>query len=91
MVSNSAKPSNDFSETTGQVWMKVFYNDHLVVGIRIYTWKGYYNDSGPKVLKHVQKVQVTVEALGPIVIWLYYFKDNVSRIRNKKIIIFNWN
>ena len=55
MVLNSAKSSNDFSsETTGQVGMTVGYNDHLVVEIRIYTWKGYYDDSGPKLLKHVQ-------------------------------------
>ena len=30
----------DFSETTGQILMKLGHNDHLVVGIRIYTWKG---------------------------------------------------
>ena len=53
---NSAKSSNDFfSETTGQILMKLGHNDHLVVEIRIYTWKGYYDDSGPKLLKHVQK------------------------------------
>ena len=43
--------------------MKVGYNDHLVVGIRIYTRKGYYNDSGPcwnMYKKH--NVQVTVKA-----------------------------
>ena len=52
---NSAKYSNDFSsETTDKVWMKVGYNDHLVMGIRIYTSKGYYDVSGPKLLKHVQ-------------------------------------
>ena len=70
MGSNSAKSSNDFSsETTGQVWINVGYNDHLVMENRIYTWKEYYNDSGTKLLKHVQKhdVQVTVKALGPLV------------------------
>ena len=56
MVSNIAKSSNDFSsETTVQVWMKVDYNDHLVVVITIYTWKGYYDDSGSKLLKHELK------------------------------------
>ena len=30
----------DFSEITGQILMKLGQNDHLVVGIRIYTWKG---------------------------------------------------
>ena len=35
---NSAKSSNDFSETTGQILMKLGHNDHLV-GIRIYTEK----------------------------------------------------
>ena len=37
--SNSAKSSNDF-ETTGQILMKLGHNDHLVMGIRIYTWIG---------------------------------------------------
>ena len=54
MGSKSAKFSNDFSETTGQILMKLSHNDHLVVGIRIYTWKGYYDDSDPKLLKNVQ-------------------------------------
>ena len=54
MVSNSAKSYIDFS-SENQIWMKVGYNDHFVVGIRIYTWKVYYNNSGPKLMKHVQK------------------------------------
>ena len=56
MVLNSAKYSNDFSsDINGQVWMKVGYSDHLVVEIIIFTWNGYYDDSAPKLLKHVQK------------------------------------
>ena len=49
--------------------MKVGYNDHVVVGIRVYTWKGYYNDCGPcwNMYKN-HDVQVTVKALGPLVV-----------------------
>ena len=40
MGSNSVKSSNEFSsETTGQILMKLGHNDHLMVGIIIYTWK----------------------------------------------------
>ena len=48
--------------------MKVGYNDHLVVGIKIYTWKWFYDDSGPKPLNMYKKhdVQVTIKALGPL-------------------------
>ena len=35
--SKCAKSSNDFSETTGQILMKLGHNDHVLVGIRIYT------------------------------------------------------
>ena len=40
MELNSAKSSNNISETTGQVLMKVGYHDHLVVGISILFEKG---------------------------------------------------
>ena len=40
-VPNSAKSSNDFSsEITGQDWMKVGYNDHLVMGSEFIIGKG---------------------------------------------------
>ena len=65
MGSNNAKSSNDFSfETNGQTLMKLGHNDHLKVGIRIYTYKG---SCSPKTCTKKFDVQVTVISLGPLV------------------------